>query len=473
MLSDPTTKKIHFIGICGAGMSAVAALMKERGHEITGSDNNFYPPISTVIEKSGITFLKGYKKENLPDRVDVIGIGKHAGLTPEENEEVRAAFASGARIMSFPEVLGEITVGRDNIVVAGSYGKSTCTALMTWCLISAGKDPGYFIGAIPETPDQASSLGSGDVFVLEGDEYPSSNWDQQSKFLHYHPHHLLLTSLAHDHLNVFKTVEDYRKPFKKLLRSIPGTIAACVDGDGVMETLNELNISAIRYGDFAQGAQWHLENIRYAEGTTFDIFRGQTAIISINTRLLGRHNAENILGVGALLLSLGLVTPDELGRAVETFRAPQRRMDKKSDRTIIPIYEGFGSSVAKTRSAIETMKIHYPDRKLVVLFEPYALSWRSRSALSWYDEVFEKADKVFIYQKPGGENHEELTLPEIVSRVQAAGVAADGFDSTETGLRLLDQEIDAASAVLILTSGNFGGMIESVVASMEDKFPKR
>src|SRR3989344_8343376 len=137
------TARVHFIGICGAGMSAVAMILKDLGWYVTGSDDNFYPPVSTFIEEAGIPFSKGHQKENIPSDVDLFIIGKHAGLTPEQNPEVKAAFESGKPIKSFAQVLGEITKERKNIVVAGSYAKSTCTALLAWCLEYAGKDPGY------------------------------------------------------------------------------------------------------------------------------------------------------------------------------------------------------------------------------------------------------------------------------------------------------------------------------------------
>src|SRR5258708_2073834 len=160
-------QKIHFIGICGAGMSAVAILFKEMGWRVTGSDANFYPPVSTYLEQSEIRFFRGYRKENIPSDVEIIVIGKHAELTPELNEEVRAAFEMRAPIKSFAEVLGEVTQGRENIVVVGSYGKSTCAALLAWCLESAGKEPGYVIGAIPLTPNQSSAAGKGKQFIIE------------------------------------------------------------------------------------------------------------------------------------------------------------------------------------------------------------------------------------------------------------------------------------------------------------------
>src|SRR3989344_5862871 len=384
--------RAHFIGICGAGMSAVAKLLIDHDWQVSGSDDNFYPPVWEYIKKYKIRFIKGYDSNNISTDADLIIIGRHSGLTKENNEEVRAAFSSGVPVKSFPEVLGELSEDKKNIVAVGSYGKSTCAALIAWCLEYAGKNPSYFIGAIPNTPTESSKKGSGNFFVLEGDEYPSSNWDDSSKFLHYHPSHLLLTSLAHDHLNVFKTPDDYKAPFVKLLDLVPknGLVVACVDGEGVKETISKRGLEKRTIFYSIRGnADWCVENVNLGEITSFDIFNGENFMVNMKTSLIGLHNVENILGTGALLLSLDLITPSEFSRAIASFKAINRRLDKKSDKTSIPFYEGFGSSFPKARSAIEAVKAHFPDKRLIVLFEPHSLSWRSREAIGWYDTVFD------------------------------------------------------------------------------------
>ena len=170
--------KAHFIGIAGKGMSATALLLKQMGVEISGSDEGFYPPVSDYLKSANIAFSQGYRKENIPDDVDVIIIGKNAKLQPETNEEVRAAFASGKLVSSFADVLHDMSTSSETVVVAGSYGKSTCTALLAWCLRSAKKDPSYFIGEVTNGFERYAHRGTGPVFVIEGDEYPSSELGQ-------------------------------------------------------------------------------------------------------------------------------------------------------------------------------------------------------------------------------------------------------------------------------------------------------
>src|SRR3954471_21349057 len=168
--------KAHFIGIAGKGMSATALLLRQMGVEITGPDEGFYPSVSDYLRNEKIPFASGYRKENIPDDVDVIVIGKNAKLTPESNEEVRAAMESGKLVRSFADLLHDMTANAETIVAAGSYGKSTCTALLAWCLRAANKDPSYFIGEITNGLEQHAHRGQGKTFVLEGAESPGSNW---------------------------------------------------------------------------------------------------------------------------------------------------------------------------------------------------------------------------------------------------------------------------------------------------------
>ncbi len=457
-------------------MSAVAKLLHDSGWQVSGSDSSFYPPVSTYLERNHIPFVSGYKRQNIPKDASSIVIGKHAGLTPDENEEVRAAFAAGTTLKSFPEVLAELGRDKDNIVIAGSYGKSTCAAIVAWCLQRAGLDPSYFFGAIAETPPESSKMTSGNLFVLEGDEYPSSNWDSRSKFLHYHPKHILLTSLEHDHINIFKTPDDYRKPFRELVSLLPrnGTITACVDGDGIADFISKINKKVVLYG-LSGKAPWKIKNLNFGEKTSFDIIYNGKKMVGVSTSLLGRHNVENILGTAALIFSLGLSNPKQFQEAIASFKAIERRLDKKSDKTEIPIYEGFGSSYAKAKSAIEAAKLHFPNKKIAVIFEPHTFSWRNRQALPWYDNVFSGADLVMLYRPPAqsGNAQDQLALEEIVSRVRRAGINAIGFESPGEGLDVLERNLDNDTMILILSSGGFDGLIESVINIAESKFPKR
>jgi UDP-N-acetylmuramate: L-alanyl-gamma-D-glutamyl-meso-diaminopimelate ligase len=472
-------RKAHFIGIAGAGMSAAAKLLQDKGIAVTGSDQDVYPPVSDFLRQHGIRCRTPYAAENLPADADVIVIGKNAKLVPQTNAEVAAAHASGKTILSFPEVLGELSYGKQTVVVAGSYGKSTCAALLAHCLESAAegseaRDPSWFIGAIPLTPAINARLGAGSLFVLEGDEYPSSNSDPRSKFLHYRPRHLLVTPLAHDHLNVFPTPDDYVRPFEQLVRMLPenATMLACLEGKLSQALLSRVSRPVIRYG--THRGDFHAADIAWGEKTSFTLVRNDTPVMRLETTQLGEHSIQNAVGVAAFLLSRRLLAPDAIAAAVASFRGIKRRLDRKSEKTSIPIFEGFGSSYDKAQSAIAAMKRHFPDRRLVVVFEPHTFSWRNRDALAWYDDVFAGAAKVFIYEPAaqGAATHAQVSHAEILDRVVAAGFDAQAISDPDEAVRTIGGALQPDDAVLLLTSGHLGGLIERIPAAAEQKFPR-
>lgn len=470
-----TPKKAHFIGIAGKGMSATALLLRQQGWQISGSDEGFYPPVSNYLRDANIPFAHGYKKENIPADADVIVIGKNAKLVPESNEEVRAAFESGKPVKSFPDILSELTEKSDTIVVTGSYGKSTCTALLSWCLKEAGKDPSYFIGEVTNGFEAYAHAGHGETFVLEGDEYPSANWDLSPKFLHYHPKSVLLTSATHDHFNIYPTHKDYLLPFTQLLAAIPqdGLLVVNQSEQYARELALDYAGKKVFYS-LENPAGWHARNISYSMPTTFDLYNGEEKIISLSVSLLGAHNIENIVGISAMLLEKKLLTPEELSRGVASFKGVKRRLEQLSPNSVVPSMEGFGSSYEKARSAIAAVKLHFPERRMVVVFEPHTFSWRNRGALPWYDTVFEGAQKVYIYEPPtqGAATHKQLSQEEIVNRVQKAGFDVEAISDAASALVKFEKEFTFSDVVLLLTSGNLGGLIESTPKLLEKIFPR-
>jgi UDP-N-acetylmuramate: L-alanyl-gamma-D-glutamyl-meso-diaminopimelate ligase len=465
--------RAHFIGIGGVGMSAVALMLKDRGSAVTGSDEAVYEPVASFLARSGIAYRTPYAAANIPDNVTAIVIGKNAKLTRDGNAEVAAAYERGVPILSFPEVIAALAEGKSQLVVAGSYGKSTSASLIAHCLESAGRDPSYFIGALPFTPSVSGHLGAGSEFVIEGDEYPSSNEDSRSKFLHFSPAHLLVTPLSHDHLNVFPTKEDYLAPFAALVGNVSpnGSIAISVSGELSPEFRASLSRPFTTFG--LSHGDWQARDIRYGDITRFTIVHEGADVVAIETRELGSHAVMNIVGVAALLLGQGLLAPEDFKKAIGTFKGIRRRLDLKSEATSVRIYEGFGSSIEKAMAAIAAMKLHFPDRRLLIAFEPHTFSWRNRGALPWYDRAFAGADKLFVYEPAtqGAATHDQVTLQEIVARVKAAGIDATGVESKEAGLAAIGSELKADDIVLILTSGDMGGMVEALPTLAEEKYP--
>lgn len=463
-------KNVHFIGICGKGMSAVAKLLIDQGYTVSGSDEGFYPPVSTYIEKNNIPFIKGYKKENISEEVDTVVIGKHASLTEEENEEVKYAFelrnSGKVEIKSFPEVVEKIVEGRESLVVAGSYGKSTCTSLLAYLLESNGLDVGYLIGATPTTPAQNAKLGTDKYFVLEGDEYPSANWDKTSKFMYYKTHDLLLTALAHDHVNIFKTHADFKKPFLELIKSLPeeGVLVMCSDEKSIQderENIFKLHKNTVQYSLEDNTADYYVQNIVYGEVTTFDLYKKGDLIAKLSTKLLGSHNIQNIIGVCALVLEKNLLTAEQIQNSLLTFEAVEGRLNQLKTLDGFKIFEGFGSSVDKAKSAIDAIRLHFPSKNLKIIFEPHTFSWRNLDAIAWYDEVFLGARKVYVYEPPthGAGTITQLTQEQIVDRIAHSGVDVVAINDKKQAIDMIMEELDLKNDIILtLSSSNIAGI---------------
>jgi UDP-N-acetylmuramate: L-alanyl-gamma-D-glutamyl-meso-diaminopimelate ligase len=469
-VSQAGAGKAHFIGIAGIGMAATALLLREQGWSVTGSDEGFYPPASEILPRAGINVVSPHAAANVPPDADAIVIGKHAKLT-QENPEVAAAFASGKPILSFPDVLAQVTRNRDRIVVAGSYGKSTTASLLAWVLVHAGKRPGYFLGAVPKNMPSNAALGGDAPFILEGDEYPSSNTDPRAKFLHYAPQSLLLTSAVHDHVNVFPTHADYLAPFRQLVAGLPpdGLLVACADEPHAMALAGAAPCRVVTYGLSDANAAYRAESVVYGEESTFELI-GPRLRQPMKTTQLGAHNVQNMVGAAALLLEKALATPREIAAAFASYQGIIRRLDKLTTRSSIPVYEGFGSSREKSRAAIEAIRLHFPDKRLVILFEPYTFSWRSRDTLFWYDTVFDGASEVLVYQPPdhGAASHNQVSQEEIVERIVAAGMPVTKLGKDDKAdLASIFGKLRVGDVVLVLTTGNLGGLIPRMIETLE------
>lgn len=483
-------KVVHFIGICGAGMSAVAKLMRDAGWAVSGSDAGFYPPVSTFLEQEGLPCKSPYAPENIPADCSLVVIGKHAKLTPEQNEEVRSAFERREQgqleIASYPDVLQTLTQETHNIVVVGSYGKSTTTTLLAWSLAHAGADPSYFIGAIPLDFTANAHKGEGDFFVLEGDEYPSSNWDSSPKFLHYNATTVLLTSCEQDHFNEFPTLESYLAPYRKLVSQLTpeNLLVACLDGKEVEGVIEGTEARLCTYsGRNHPTADWfvsavsptaipHRFTVQKRDHNTGEILHE----IEISTTLLGEHNVQNIVGCVAALVERDALSAKQIQEAIQAFRGLRRRLELKSTRSSLFLYEDLSSSRPKAVAALRAVQERHPNSKVVAIFQPHTFSFRSRKALEWYPGMFEGLESVLVFSPPnlrGLKSGEELSHEEIWEAIQSgnACTVTPVANAQEILESLNSLGLTAGDVVLFMTSGGMEGSIQPVIDHFEREYP--
>ncbi len=456
-------KNIHFIGLCGIGMTSVALLLKEKGNNITGSDEAGYPPSTTLLKQKNISFFTSYSPSNISVNTDIIVIGKNKKLTIEKNKEVQKAYSMGIPIFSFPEILNLLTKKTKNIVCAGSSGKTTCTSLITWCLIKANKKPSFFIGGIIKNLDTSAQIGDSNIFVLEGDEYPTSNEDSKPKFLYYNPTDVLITSLTHDHFDIFPTKKSYNKVFIDLVHSIKKE-GKCIINSNHRETkilLDIPNVEKITYG--LNNAEWTATKIHHGDTTTFTINHLGNKIVDLETSLIGNHNIENIVGVSALLLENKYISKEELADAIKTFKGVKNRLEKINKTNDIKVYEGFGSSSEKAKSAIDALHLHKKSR-LIVVFDPKSTSWKMKEYLPLYKDLFKKSDKVYIYVPTL--NKSDITLNDIIS---TSNTKLTPIDNVNDGIKKIKKEIKSGDIILTLSSGDIGGLRDEIVKLVDNK----
>ncbi len=447
-------------------MSAVAHIAQQQGITVSGSDGPLYPPVSNLLTEYGIEPMVGYAAENISATVDCFVIGKSANLLPEVNEEVRTALASGIRVASYPELLNELLGERQRFVITGSFGKSSITALATHILQQAGKDPSYLVGAQALNLSSGGHFGTGNIAVVEGDEYPSAHFDNCPKFLHYHPTAVLLTSGEHDHVNVYPTLTDYHRPFITLLESLPESalVIACAEGAHVTELVQHTKAQVIWYAGHSSG--WGISDVLQGEITTANLTKDGVVVAEVSTTQLGLHVLQNIAGVAALLLTTESVTLDEFCKGVASFMGVRRRLERKTDLGKPAVYEDFGSSHPKLRAGVRTMREYFPNKRLLVVFEPYTFSLRNQTMLHWYDTLFAGCDEVIILDPPnhGAQTHQQVSGGVIAERVMSTGIPVRLVTTGEELLQQLPQELSATNDILLIeTAGNLQGAIPEIV----------
>ena len=462
---------VYFLGIAGAGVSALASVLASQGCGVSGSDDGVFPPVSAYLDRLRIPYHVGFDAGLVPRDIDAAVIGSSAKLDLANNPELAEIAARGVPRYGFAEYLGLHTKDRDNVVIAGSFGKSTLTALVAVLMREADRDPGYFIGAVPLDLPTTGHWGSERTFLIEGDEYVVSDDDRRPKFALYHPDCALISSLIHDHLNVYPTLSSYEGAFAELIAMLaPEALLVCAHGFDALHRLTA-GRRVVWYG-LAPCEGYHAADIRIGEITRFDLATPGGARIALQTGQLGLHNIENIVGAAALLLERGAIDERALQRGVALFRGVERRLDKKTAVSRVPVYEGFGSSYEKARSAIEAIALHFPARPAVVVFEPHAFSWRSAASLAWYDTVFDGVARVLLLPPPqhGAGGHDQLTQAQILARIRAAGMRADAFDDGGSILRDLVHTLAGDEVVLLLSSGPLDGLARSLPPRLDDLF---
>ncbi len=464
---------IHIMGIGGTAMGALAGMLVDAGHTVTGSDGGIvYPPMSTYLASLGITPKVGFHAENIDHRPHLVVVGN---VVRKDYDEARALLASDLPYMSFPALLGNRFLGDTrNIVVAGTHGKTTTTSITAWLLEAAGRSPGFLIGGVAANFDRTARRGAGACFVIEGDEYDTAFFDKGPKFLHYRPTTAILTSVEFDHADIYRDLAHCQESFRKLMGVMPegGCVVARWDHDAVVEVVREATCEVRRYGP---GQDWdgHIDAVDTQAGTmTFTVTHHGVPFGTFTSILVGEHNLYNQVAAVAALEREGL-TAEELQLGFGSFKGIRRRQEVVHEVEEVTIIDDFAHHPTAVQVTLEALRLRFGGRRIWAIFEPRSNSSRRAIFQDAYAESFGAADLVVIAPPRGLERipEEERFNPDQVVHIlrdggQNAWVWGRGIDGAlpddAESANLIAAQVAAnvqpGDVVAVLSNGGFGGI---------------
>ena len=461
---------IHMIAICGVGMASLAGLLQSQGYRVTGSDQNIYPPMSTYLADIGIEVMPGFHPEHFLIRPDLVIVGN---AVSRDNPEAQAVLNQKIPFISFPQALGLFLIGeRESLVVAGTHGKTTTTALAAWVLTRAGLDPGFFVGGVPLNFGSGWGSGKGNHVVIEGDEYDTAFFDKGPKFLHYRPRQVILTSVEFDHADIYRDLDHVKASFKRLMKIIPkdGCLVVCNDYPAAMEMAGESQSPVIVYGD-GNGADWTLTNVKIRAGKSFfePCYRGKSEGV-IEALIIGQHNVKNALAVYAMARAMGI----ERGQLLDgfaTFAGVKRRQELKGEGRGVLVIDDFAHHPTAVGVTIDAVKEAYPGRRLWALFEPRSNTSRRRIFEREFAEALSRADRVVLtglYQPDKIVEQERMSVAAVAQEVNRLNPDARAVvvEKSQDIAAFVAQKAAPGDIVLVMSNGAFDGVQEKILAAL-------
>jgi UDP-N-acetylmuramate: L-alanyl-gamma-D-glutamyl-meso-diaminopimelate ligase len=469
----PKGARVHLIAVCGVGMAPLAGLLLSQGFRVTGSDQNVYPPMSTYLADLGVQALMGYSAEHLRDRPDLVVVGN---AVSRNNPEVEETLRLGIPYISFPQALGRFLIGaKRSVVVAGTHGKTTTSALMAWVLDRAGYEPSFFIGGMPRNFGGGFKQGSGDWVVLEGDEYDSAFFDKGPKFLHYRPEKVILTSVEFDHADIYRDLDHIKASFRRLMEIIPpaGSLLACNEYETVKELAGSAHCPVTFYGD-KEPRGWQARNVRTVDGASrFEPCGGEKSEGEVKVSLIGRHNVSNALAVYATARDLG-IQPEAIREGMASFAGVKRRQELKGEAGGITVLDDFAHHPTAIKETIEGVRSAYGGRRIWAVFEPRSNTSRRRIFAREFPAALGLADRVVVaglFQPEKIAPEERLHPEEVVEEINrgSGNGKAVVVERAEDIARYIGREAVRGDVILVMSNGGFDGVQEKILRLLQDK----
>ncbi|GMU64636.1 MAG: UDP-N-acetylmuramate:L-alanyl-gamma-D-glutamyl-meso-diaminopimelate ligase [Acidobacteriota bacterium] len=452
---------IYLLAIGGTGMAPLACLLAADGHRVRGTDGPLYPPMSTLLETAGIRPLEGWDPAHLEPRPDLVVVGN---AVRRDNPEALEAERLGLTRLSMPEALARFFLAdRRPLVVAGTHGKTTTSAMAAWVWSACGRDPGYLIGGVPLDLEASFRRGGGDRFVVEGDEYNAAYFDRGAKFLHYRPETAILTSVEYDHADLYPDPASLVDAYRRLIALLPerGALVACGDTAAVREVARGARCPVVLYGEATDN------DVRFAAppeptptGTRFTVVEPDGAGHEVHLGLWGVHNATNALAVWAAARRDGLA-PAAIAAALASFHGVRRRQEVVGEAGGVTVIDDFAhhpTAIAKTLASIAA---RFPGRRLVACFEPRSLTAGRAFFLDGYRTAFGDADLVLfapIFHRDRLAPEDRLDLETLIADLARQGRAAETTASIDALLERVLSRARPGDVVVTMSSGSFAGL---------------
>jgi UDP-N-acetylmuramate: L-alanyl-gamma-D-glutamyl-meso-diaminopimelate ligase len=463
----------HLIGICGTAMASLAGMLQARGHHVTGSDLNVYPPMSTMLEQLGINVFQGYKREHLTPAPDCVIVGN---AIPRGNPEVEETLKRKLLYRSQAEVVKEEFIrGRHSLAVAGTHGKTTTTSIAAWVMDQGELNPSFLIGGVAQNFGSSFRVTDSDYVLIEADEYDTAYFDKGPKFMHYLPELAIVNNIEFDHADIYRDLDAVKLAFRRFMNLVPenGRLIAGWDSANVravVESFGERLFTRLETFGTGESAKWQIRNAEFGEGLSrFEVFCENQSWGEFQTPLVGEFNLLNCLAVIVAADAWG-VSKAKIRSALESFQNVKRRAEVRGEEKGVLVIDDFAHHPTAVRETLRALRARYRDRRLIAVFEPR--SWSSRLAVFQddYANAFAAADYVVIAAVFDSDKVTEkgraLDTRALIDAISQQGKPAFALPDPGEIVKHLVPELRAGDVVAIMSNGGFGGIHERILSAL-------
>jgi UDP-N-acetylmuramate: L-alanyl-gamma-D-glutamyl-meso-diaminopimelate ligase len=449
-------------------MGTLAAMLKARGHDVRGSDQHVYPPMSDFLRKQGITLLEGYQPEHIAAELDLVVIGN---ATSRGNPELEEVLDRKIRYCSLPEAIRDHFLwAARSVVIAGTHGKTTTTSLAGWLLAHGGADPSVLIGGIAENFEGSYRLGGGREFVIEGDEYDSAFFDKTAKFLKYLPDIAVVNNIEYDHADIYPDLDAIRLAFRRFVNLVPrrGLLLLGADNADALALRDHARCRVETFG-LSDGVTWQAHDLQVAENSTgFGLRRDRTPIGHFEVPLLGAYNVRNAIAAIAVGMAVGLDS-DTLAEGLRKFRGVRRRMQHRGTAGGVMVYDDFAHHPTAIEETLTGVRSAYPSRRIWAIFEPRSATSCRRIFQADFARALGRADRVIlpaVFRSTLPEP-ERLSAEGVVADLRHAGIEADYIPRTEDIVSTVARQARPGDLVLVMSNGGFDNIHQKLLDALE------